>query len=542
MSRSFVSRLYLAFLWAMLTFISLKVRPLFPIDETRYAAVAWEMWVRNDFLVPHLNGETYSHKPPLLFWLMQLNWWAFGVNDWSLRIIAPLFSLASLYLSATVAKVLWPERKQIAELTPFILLGCFFWMIYGTLTMFDIMLSFFALLGIYALSIMTCFGLTFKRCLLLGFAIGGGVLTKGPVILLHILPLALLAPWWLASKQGNISRKQWYSTLLLSVLIGAGIALSWAIPAGLAGGEAYRKAIFLGQTSGRIVDSFAHKLPWWWYLELLPLLLLPWILIKPFWIGLAKFKKDDFGCRFCMVWALPVLIAFSLVSGKRVHYLLPLMPAIALLMAWALDQANLINWRRSHIGLIIIYVVLGLVLMFLPWLNSLYSWKDELSSLSPLWGVALLLSALYLGVINPGAARLLAQNICTSAIAVALSLAGGFFQIQGYRYDTAPPAQKIAGLMDENRAVAFFGSKYHGQFHFAGRLTQPIHVISSREGLIDFARNHLTGYILVEYKDSPETPVAIISYHYPFKNHEVGFISCQSLIDHPQLVSKLYSA
>jgi 4-amino-4-deoxy-L-arabinose transferase-like glycosyltransferase len=55
---------------ATLAVVSLLTRNLIPVDETRYTTVAWEMWVRSDFLVPHLNGETYSHKPPLLFWLI----------------------------------------------------------------------------------------------------------------------------------------------------------------------------------------------------------------------------------------------------------------------------------------------------------------------------------------------------------------------------------------------------------------------------------------------------------------------------------------
>ena len=53
---------------------SIWLRPLWPVDETRYASVAWEMWLRGDFLVPYVNGEPYSHKPPLLFWLIQLGW------------------------------------------------------------------------------------------------------------------------------------------------------------------------------------------------------------------------------------------------------------------------------------------------------------------------------------------------------------------------------------------------------------------------------------------------------------------------------------
>jgi len=59
---------------------ALSTRTYFPIDETRYVGVAWEMWLRGDFLVPHLNGEPYSHKPPLLFWLFQAGWWLFGVT------------------------------------------------------------------------------------------------------------------------------------------------------------------------------------------------------------------------------------------------------------------------------------------------------------------------------------------------------------------------------------------------------------------------------------------------------------------------------
>ena len=55
-------------------------RPLLPVDETRYLAVAWEMRVGGHWLVPRLNGEIYSHKPPLLFWLVNLVWTITGVS------------------------------------------------------------------------------------------------------------------------------------------------------------------------------------------------------------------------------------------------------------------------------------------------------------------------------------------------------------------------------------------------------------------------------------------------------------------------------
>ncbi len=531
------SKLLLALLWAILIAVSLSVRPLFPIDETRYASVAWEMWTRNDFLVPYLNGEPYSHKPPLLFWLIHLSWWLFGVNDWSLRIIAPLVSLATLYLSGAVAKVLWPDRKQTTELTPFILLGFFIWIVYSTLTMFDIILTFFVLSGIYSLLNLVHSGLSFKRWALLGLAIGGGVLTKGPVILLHVMPVATLAPWWLGPQQAPFRWSHWYGGLVLAIFIGASIALCWAIPAGIAGGEVYRHAIFLGQTSARVVNSFAHKLPWWWYLQILPLLLLPWPLLKPFWMSLSKLNLQDFGVRFCLAWALPVFIAFSLISGKRIHYLLPLIPALALLLAKALDQVSEFSWKRAHEPFMAMLGFLGLAIMLLPWLNDQYHWREELSSVSPLWGLLLSINAAIF-------AKFIAKNvqesvfyICTTSIAALLIISCGFFDITSERYDTSKAARKISELMNENRAIAFYGGKYHGQYHFTGRLTQSITVLPHFNQLLSFATTHQTCYIIVSYANSNTLSDSIISYHYPARSKTLGLLSCKALLENPSLNS-----
>lgn len=534
MSQLLFVRLWVFLLWGLLTAVSLYIRPLFPIDETRYAAVAWEMWLRNDFLVPYLNGETYSHKPPLLFWLMQLSWWLFGVNDLSLRLITPLFSLAILLLSGAVARGLWPGRKRIEALTPVLLLGLLFWMVYSTLTMFDMMLAFFALLGIYSLLELVDSSLSLKYWLLLGIAIGGGVLSKGPVILLHILPAALLAPWWL--KTACVRWKHWYFGLLGAILVGAVIALCWAIPAGIAGGEAYRNAIFLGQTSGRLVESFAHKLPWWWYLEILPLLLLPWLLWKPLWIGLPKLTLQDPGIRFCLAWAVPVFIAFSLISGKRIHYLLPLAPVVALILARVVDEiTEPERWERAHSVVMAVFGLLGAILILLLRLNDTYHWRTELSSISEAWGFLLVISALILGVTKAKGAQESVLYICIASVIALITVCGGFFEVKYERYDTRPAAQAISALMDRNVDIAYFGSKYHGQYQFAGRLKKAITEVSNIETLYDWARHHQTGYIIVTYKDSEALPLLFVDHHYPFKGQNIGLLSCRVLLANPGL-------
>ncbi len=307
-------------LWSLLVFIPLFSRTLIQIDETRYVTVAWEMWIHSNWLVPYLNGEVYHHKPPLLFWLINLTWAIFGVNDWSPRLISGCFSLASLWLLVYLARQLWPQDSQIAESAPFILLACLLWSLFSTVAMFDIMLAFFTLLGMVAI--------IKNSWLLLGVAIGLGILTKGPVILLHLLPVALLASSW----------NRWY----LGVILGAAIALAWAIPAAIYGGDEFRDAIFWGQTANRIVNSFAHQRPIWWYLPLLPVMLFPWLFWKPVWQGLLKLPQhiSDNGVRFCLIWFLVVFVAFSLISGKQPHYLLPIVPAFALLIAYLVKKKD----------------------------------------------------------------------------------------------------------------------------------------------------------------------------------------------------------
>ena len=57
------------------------MRPLLPIDETRYLSVAWEMWQSHDPLHLTKNGELYTHKTPLLFAMINLVWFVTGVTN-----------------------------------------------------------------------------------------------------------------------------------------------------------------------------------------------------------------------------------------------------------------------------------------------------------------------------------------------------------------------------------------------------------------------------------------------------------------------------
>lgn len=446
-----------------LTGVAFIARPLTPIDETRYISVAWEMWLRGDWLVPYKNGEPYSHKPPLLMWLYQIGWLVFGVSEWWARLVSPLFAVAACALTCVLARRFWPQHAGIGERAVLVLASCLLWIFFATAAMFDIMLAFFALLGLYGI-VDAADGRARRGFLLLGLAIGFGVLAKGPVILLHTLPVAVLAPWW----NPGLAWKRWATGVLAAVLLGAAIALAWAIPAGIAGGDDYRRAIFWGQTANRMVQSFAHKRPFWWYLPLLPLLFFPWAVWPTLWRSLHELMRQrlDRGVRFCIAWGLPVFVAFSLISGKQVHYLVPIFPAFALVSARALAAGS-----PRGIGLPALFAaVLGIALALLA--QGLLPFVRN-----PLPEAPLLLPALLLAILAPalwlaGRRTPLAASAVLGALAVALlqlSLAKSFHT----DYDTAPLAAAIAARQQEGRLVANDGF-YHDQFHFTGRLRQPL--------------------------------------------------------------------
>jgi len=92
--------------------ITLYFRPIFPLDETRYASVTWEMWLGHHFLIPIKNGLAYPDKPPLLFWCFLAGWHLFGVSTWWLRSVPAIFALGTLFLTRRLALPLWPDKKN----------------------------------------------------------------------------------------------------------------------------------------------------------------------------------------------------------------------------------------------------------------------------------------------------------------------------------------------------------------------------------------------------------------------------------------------
>ncbi len=514
--------------WLIILLTALLTRPLLPVDETRYASVAWEMWSRGDFLVPYLNGEPYSHKPPLYFWLIHAGWWLFGVHEWVLRCIAPLLALCILFTSAHVARQLWLDDAITARLVPWLVFGSIFFTGFASWVQIDLLLVLMTLLAMTGI-IRAARGAR-GAWLLTGVAIGLGVLSKGPVILLQVLPVALLAPLWKRDADARYWWR-WYAGLSASVLLGAVIALAWALPAAQAGGDSYRDAILWGQTAHRMVRSFAHAHPPWWYLPWLAVLFAPWILLPWSWSALRRSGlASDEGLRFCLTWLVSVFILMSLASGKQVKYLLPLVPAVALLLGrvWSRMGDGVIKQRPWLAGGVLF--VSGGLLVALPLVLDTAAWINDIQ---PLWGALLMGVALVLLLQRPLKPVEYPQRLTLFSVVVIVILHLGVFRTGAPAYDVQSASRVIATAQAAGREVAM-AARYHGQFGFAGRLTRPI-VQLEADGALAWAAHHPQDYLVVMTRSAVEEyPKAVFTQ--PYRSGYLFILTGDTVVNDPAVL------
>ena len=520
-------QLHIGLFWLVLVLVSLFSRSCLPIDETRYVTVAWNMFLNHDFLVPYLNGETYSHKPPLLFWLMNLGWAVFGMNDWWPRLLPSIFALGAVLMTQKIALRLWPERPQIGYVASLILLGSGMWAVFTTATMFDMLVAFFTIWG--ALGLLIAWQDNAKKgWTYVALAIAGGLLAKGPTILLQILPLAVLAPWWMngaahqSSHQPNLRR--WYLSLLLAVIVGALILLAWAIPAGIYGGPKYQHEIFWGQTADRMVKSFAHRRPIYWYLPMLPVMLFPWLFVLPIWRSLGKAFRStsECGVRLCLAWFIPVFIAFSFISGKQPHYLLPIIPAFALLAARGWDEISDFSWLDKMLPALI-GVAVGVTLLALPSYNQHHYLAPWIANI-PVWaGALLVLGSVFLMVSVGNHKTRYLQHLALLGLLAVSMLYLGVIRSAGAAYDMTNISRYLKGLQDQNISLANIG-KYHGQFNFVGRMLKSPDELGEGQ-LDDWFASHPNGRVVMYFDKARPLGNVVPEYQQPYRALIAGVLT-----------------
>ena len=362
----------------VLWFALLAQRPLYDPDEGRYAEIPREMMNGGDWVIPRLNALVYLEKPPLQYWLTALAYRGFGQNEFAARLctgVAGYLSLAAVFL---IARGLWGFDAGLRALL-FTSASALFVLVGHQLTL-DMLLSFCltAALGCLLMAQVRRGSSGHWRAWMLGCwaAMAFAVLTKGLIgVLIPAASVGLYLAWerdWLLLRRLNL---RWGMPLF------AAIVSPWFALAARANPR-FLTFFFIREHFQRFLTPIEHRTqPWWFFAPVLVVGITPWLAQAARAVASAFAERAPRGrfnaARLLWMWSMFVLIFFSLSDSKLVTYILPAVPALALLCAARKDADDRASLMTG--ALLSVASCVGL----LAYMSGMWS-SDESRALLPL--------------------------------------------------------------------------------------------------------------------------------------------------------------
>jgi 4-amino-4-deoxy-L-arabinose transferase-like glycosyltransferase len=387
---------FLAALWLA----TLSLRPLFNTDEGRYAEIPREMLSGDDWVIPHLNGLAYIEKPPLQYWATALSLAVVGQNELGARLYTALCALTAILVIGFAAKRLWGEEQ--AWRSAAMLSSMLLFLAMGQLLTLDMSLTFYmtATLAGFLLAQAAAARQALGWMLVCWIATALGVLTKGLVA--AAIPVAVLVLYSLFSRDFAPWRRLYPA---------AGLPLFLAITAPWFTLAARRlpdflQFFFIREHFARYLTPIADReAPWWFFGAVFLVGSAPWTLpalrsVMTGWRrprGGAPFDA----ALFLRLWIVFICVFFSLSSSKLIPYILPALPALALLMGTLPADVLKRDLRRTALVTLGAAAVLGAVCLYAPGHIAPSARSPYFLSLAaPLAQIALLLAASGLYVLS----------------------------------------------------------------------------------------------------------------------------------------------
>lgn len=317
--------------------------------ETRYATIAREMVATGDWLLPKINGEPYQDKPPLFFWLAA-GLRTVGIGAQGVRAVSALAATGTLLAIAALARLWFSRRAAFLAAAILATTPEFGWL--GRFGELDVTLTLFTTLSVYG------WFAGGRAVALFYLGVGLAVMVKGPPGVL--VPAVAVVAGRLARVAPASPRAPLHPAW--GPFVAALPAACWLVPAVLTAGPSYAHELIGHHMLGRVVDSWQHKQPFYFYVNEASANFLPWLpLAVPAGVRAWRRRRDEPASAMLLFWFLLGLVAFSAVSGKRIAYILPLAPAFALLVARGVE-ALLVSAERPERRTAAVHFVLHLVL------------------------------------------------------------------------------------------------------------------------------------------------------------------------------------
>ncbi len=341
--------LFIAFFW--------RLDSIGLVDETEplFAEASRQMYATGNWITPYFNGETRFDKPPLVYWAMALCFHIFGVGEWGVRLPSALAAAALAgFIFYTLLRFGYshgnkttetPDQKQALTLAATV--GAVAMALHPETLVW-------ARTGVSDMLLSGCMGAALL-CFFWGYAqrprwyygfylfIALGVLDKGPVG--AVIPALVVIVF--AAYVGQIRPLLKEIKLLKGSLLALLITVPWFIAVITIHGQTYIDSFFGYHNYERFTDVVnGHAAPWYFYFAVVTIGFLPWSPGLPF--AMARLRPLALGYwrrqprehqlgLFALIWFLVIFCFFTAAITKLPSYVLPLMPAAAIMIGlmWA---------------------------------------------------------------------------------------------------------------------------------------------------------------------------------------------------------------
>ena len=460
-----------AVLFAVAWFAGLGYRDLFQTDEGRYAEIPREMLATGDWVTPRLDGLKYFEKPPLQYWTTAAAYAVAGESNATSRLWTALTGFLGVLMTAFVARRLFGAGAAWGATA--LLGGSVYYAIMGHFNTLDMGVTFFMSASLFGFLLAMEAGeeRQRRRWMYLAWGLAAfatlskgleAVVLPGAVFVLYVL----ITRQWVRFKQLHI-----YGGLLIYLAIAA----PWFVLVSLRNPD-FAQFFFIHEHLERFLTTVHHRYAPWWYF--IPILLFGLLCFLPQGVRacIRFYRQHEYRSEptrfnsvlFLWLWCGFIFLFFSLSDSKLASYILPIFPALALLVGREIAERR----RRDAMLSALICIVLAIAALWqAPALQEhggkvpLESYQAFLPWLMAGSGFLLLVSAIafvcaYFRQVGVGLGLLAAgvflstQTVCAGAQVLSSVYSQAELARQAAAYDQ--PGQPFYSVADYPQSLPFY--------------------------------------------------------------------------------------
>lgn len=335
----------LILLMAAVWFGNLEYRKLVRPDEGRYAEIAREMAASGDWITPRLNGIKYFEKPALQYWITAGAYRLFGEHHWTARLWSALAGFLGIFFAAFAATRLF--GREAGLLSAAVLGSSLLYTLIAHMNSLDMGMTFFMGSALMSFLLAQQDGASKPANRLwmhvAWAALAFSVLSKG--LMGIVLPGAVIVLYTLIERDFGLWKRL---HLFSGIALFMAIAAPWFIAVSIANPEFFHFFFIHEHFERFLTKTHGRYEPWWWFIPVLAAGILPWLItlidsLAHAWKVEPAAQQHFKPKRFLLIWAVFIFVFFSLSGSKLASYILPIFPALALLIG---EHLSRIDGRR----------------------------------------------------------------------------------------------------------------------------------------------------------------------------------------------------